>query len=139
MATLIPPEAVAVEVVATQPTDADNRFIAQLDREEGSSRPPVAYIVKVALKSVPEATAAGWALYVGDLRIPKYWAYVKGIYFKVFDAGFFAQHNGEKLRFSADGTEFLDTGLKLVAPRGSARQDSLHDTTSLPRQSEVLR
>ena len=140
MATTAPPEAVAVEVVATQPTDADNRFIAQLDREDGTSRPPVAYVVKVALKRVPGATAQGWALYVGDVRVPKYWAYAKGIYFKVFDAGFLEQHKGKKLRFSPDGTEFIDTGLKLAVPRGGAsKTKGTRDTASLPQQDEVLK
>jgi hypothetical protein len=36
-----------------------------------------------------------------------------GIYFKVFDPQFFQDHQGQSLRFSQNGTEFTDTGLKL--------------------------
>ena len=32
----------------------------------------VAYLVKVRLQSVPPAASAGWGLYVGDFRVPKY-------------------------------------------------------------------
>ena len=55
-----------------------------------ASPPPVAYVVKVKLKSKLPATSLGWALYVSDVRIPKYWEYEDGIYFTVVDPNFFA-------------------------------------------------
>jgi hypothetical protein len=131
-----PPNAAAVEVVATQPTEADTASIAQLSAEASKSLPPVAYLIKVRLEEMPPVTSEGWALYIGDFRVPKYWEYQKGIYFKVFDPAFFVDHQGEPLRFSQNGTEFVDTGLKLAAPRGSAARS---DENKLPLQSDVLK
>ena len=133
-----PPQAVAVEVVAAQPTDGDSALIAQLGADQAKPLPGVAYIVKLKLKTLPEATSEGWALYVDDLRIPKYWAWARGIYFKVFDPQFFKDHQGGALRFSQNGTEFIDTGLKLAVPRAGAKQ-SARTAARLPLQDEVLK
>jgi len=132
-----PPEAIAVEVVPAQATQADSALIAQLDAQLGTSLPGVAYIVKVQLKVMPEATSQGWALYIGDFRVPKYWAFRSGIYFKVFDPRFFEEHGGAKLRFSQDGTEFVDTGLKLGAPPAAHARG--RGAGQLPRQDDLLR
>jgi hypothetical protein len=133
-----PPKVVALEVVATQPTEADTKAIAHLSAQAGKSLPQVAYLVKVRLKKVPPATSHGWALYVNDFRIPKYWEYEHGIYFKVFDPQFFADHQGEQLRFSDNGTEFVDTGVKLTAPDSGAGKHTKR-ATYLPLQSEFLK
>jgi len=130
-----PPQAVAVEVVAARPTDADEALIARLSQEAGREMEQVAYLVKVRLQSVPPATSAGWALYVGGFRVPKYWQYEDGIYFKLYDPQFFTDHAGEPLRFSPDGTEFVETGLTLAAPEGPPPPTDVRD---LPRQSDVL-
>lgn len=132
------PQAVAVEVVAAQATEADSAMVAQLESSEGRSLPGVAYVVKVRLKALPEATSQGWALYVDKLRIPKYWAYRQGIYFKVFDPQFFIDHKGGKLRFSQNGTDFTDTGLKLVAPEALEKK-SARAAARLPLQDDVLK
>jgi len=131
------PQAVAVEVVAARATTADTAMVAQLESSEKKSLPGVAYIVKVRLKALPEAIGQGWALYVGTLRIPKYWTYPHGIYFKVFDPQFFADHQGGRLRFSQNGTQFVDTRLKLVAPRTPAKKSG-RAAERLPKQDEVL-
>lgn len=133
-----PPQAVAVEVIAAQATEADSAMVAQLSADAAKPLPGVAYVVKVQLKALPEATSQGWALYVDELRIPKYWAYSQGIYFKVFDPQFFADHKGGKLRFSQNGSDFTDTGLKLAAPRAPAKK-SARAATRLPLQDEVLK
>jgi hypothetical protein len=133
-----PPKATAVEVVATRPTEADSAAIAHLSARDSKSLPQVTYLVKVRFETMPEATSQGWALYVNDFRIPKYWAYKDGIYFKVFDQQFFRDHQGESLRFSQNGTDFIDTGLKLAAPDSSAKT-SVSDVTKLPRQDDVLK
>jgi hypothetical protein len=130
-----PPQAVAVEVVAAQPTAADRATIARLSRDTGRDLAPLAYLVKIRLQSVPAATASGWALYLDDFRVPKYWEYREGIYFKVFDPQFFTDHAGEALRFSANGTEFINTGLTLAAP-GVAPSPA--DTPDLPQQGDIL-
>src|SRR5260221_11868641 len=132
MAPSSPPKAVAVEVVATQPTEADSAAIAHLSARDRKSLPQAAYLVKVRLETLPQATSQGWALYVGDFRIPKYWAFKGGIYFKVFDPQFFADHQGQPLRFSQNGTEVIDAGVKLLAP-------GAHDVTSLPHQNDILK
>src|SRR5215467_2978718 len=89
------PQATGIEVVATQPTKADRATLAMFESTERKTLPGAAYIVKVRLKTLPEPTSRGFALYVGDLRIPKYWTYRQGIWFKVFDPQFFVEHKGD--------------------------------------------
>jgi hypothetical protein len=133
-----PPQAVAVETVAAQATEADIALIARLEAGLAKSLPKTAYIVKIKLKALPEATSQGWALYIEDLRIPKYWAYTEGIYFKVFDPQFFEDHQGGRLRFSQNGTEFTDTGLNLAVPQVDQKK-SAGAATRLPLQDHVLK
>ena len=133
-----PPKVTAVEVVPAQPTQADRDAIAHLSAQANRALPAAAYLVLINLKVIPPATAEGWALYVGDLRIPKYWEYKDGIYFKVFDPQFFAEHKGDRLRFSQDETKFIDTGLKLPAPATASKKASAK-ARKLPRQEDVLK
>ena len=112
-------------------------MVAQLESSQGRSLPGVAYVVRIRLKALPEATSHGWALYVDKLRIPKYWTYRQGIYFKVFDPQFFIDHKGGKLRFSQNGTSFTDTGLKLVAPKVPKKKSS-RAAARLPLQDDLL-
>ena len=132
-----PPKAVAVEVVAAQPTDADRAAIAHLSARDSKSLPQVTYLVKVRFATMPPETSQGWALYVKDFRIPKYWAYKDGVYFKVFDPQFFQDHQGQSLRFSQNGTDFTDTRLKLAAPHSDAKR-SAGKPAKLPFQDDVL-
>lgn len=129
-----PPQAVAVRTFATQPTDSDRAVIARLNQTTDRRLEPVAFLVTVQLAVVPAATSSGWALYLDDFRVPKYWEYRLGIYFKVYDPEFFADHVGERLRFSANGTEFVDTDLTLTAPESVAPDER----SVLPRQEEIL-
>ena len=131
-----PPRAIAVEAAASRPTDADNAAITRLSQAAGRDLPPVAYLVKIQLETVPEATSSGWALYVDNFRIPKYWEYKDGIYFKVYDPQFFRDHAGEALRFSPDGTEFIETGLVLAAPE--ILPSAATETPDLPQQRDIL-
>jgi hypothetical protein len=121
-----PPKVTGVEVVAARPSETDSAAIASLSAEMNRSLPQTSYIVNIKLESPPPSTGAGWALYVGDFRVPKYWQSEQGVYFKVFDPQFFEEHKGQKLRFSRDGIEFIDTGTKLPAakPAPSARDTS---------------
>jgi hypothetical protein len=146
MPTPVAPKAVAVEVVAAQPTDTDRAALADLSTRAGATLPPVAYIVKVRLRSIPPPTSRGWALYVDDVRISKYWQYKDGIYFKVLDPQFFVDHQGERLRFSLDGSEFVDTGLRLSRPTAPARASRGRKSArrpvaaaALPLQEDVLK
>jgi hypothetical protein len=132
-----PPHAVGVEIAATKPTEADRAAIAHLSATSGAALEPVAFLVMVGLDPIPPATSLGWALYVGDFRVPKYWQYRDGIYFKIFDPRFFDEHAGEALRFSQNGTDFVDTGL-VLQPSAVRRQLSASEMSDLPEQAAVL-
>jgi hypothetical protein len=131
------PKVVSVEVVAARPTESDRAMIARLSADAERPISDAAFIVKVGLAEIPPATSHGWALYLGDTRIPKYWEYPGGIYFKVLDEEFLAEHQRHKLRFSENGEDFIDTGVKLPAPSvtRAARGASIR---ALPEQSDVL-
>ena len=131
------PKVVSVEVVAAQPTETDKTMIAQLAAEAQRSLPERALIVKVRLRTIPPATGHGWALYVGKTRIPKYWEYPGGIYFKVLDEEFLSKHQGQALRFSENGTEFIETGVRLPGPRARRARRPVA-VGELPLQSDVL-
>ena len=145
-----PPKITAVEVVPAQPTEADSAAIAQLSAQLNRSLPQVVYVVKVQLKTKPPATSMAWRLYVNDELVPKYWEYDDGIYFTVLDPQFLADHKGQRLRFSLDGVEFHDTGLKLPAAtapaatsksRGKSRKGKTtkRKAEELPLQADVLK
>jgi hypothetical protein len=140
-----PPKISGVEVVAAQPTEADSAAIAHLSAETNRSLPQVAYVVKVPLKTKPPATSMAWALYVNDVLIPKYWEYKEGIYFTVLDPQFFADHKGKRLRFSQNGVDFHDTGMKLPAPTAPAvaskskSKAAKRKTARLPLQADILK
>lgn len=150
-----PPKITAVEVVAAQPTAADSAAIAHLSAQTNRSLSQVVYVVKVELSVKPPATSMAWALYVNDVLIPKYWEYKDGIYFTVIDPQFFADHKGKRLRFSQNGIDFYDTGIKLPAPAAPAARSTSKRTGTkskgaktkatstraarLPTQDEVLK
>jgi hypothetical protein len=139
-----PPKITAVEVVAAQPTEADSVAIAHLSAQTNKSLSQVVYVVKVRLKTKPPVTSMAWALYVDDVLIPKYWEYEDGIYFTVLDPQFFSDHKGKRLRFSQNGTDFHNTGMKLAAPpvvstpKGKAAR-SKGKAARLPLQADVLK
>ena len=132
-----PPKVISAAVVATQPTDADTPMLARLSSELNRRLPATAFIVKIRLEKIPEATGDGWALYVGDTRIPKYWAYPGGVYFKVLDQTFLADHQGEPLRFSHNDKDFVNTGVNLPGPE-VARSSARTGARRLPLQSDAL-
>jgi len=142
-----PPKVIAVEVVPTQPTQADRKAIDYLSAQTTKSLPQITYVVKIRFQTMPPATSHGWALYVDGFRIPKYWEYKNGIYFKVFDPQFFADHQGQLLRFSQNGSDFVETGKKLAPlssqkgkskTKSKSKAKSETDATTLPLQSEIL-
>jgi len=138
----VPPKITGVEVIAAQPTEADSAAIAHLSAQLNRSLPQVVYVVKVPLKTKPPATSMAWALYVNDVLIPKYWEYEKGIYFTVLDPQFFADHKGKRLRFSQNGVDFHDTGIKLPAPAAASKSKgkaTKGKTVRLPLQADVLK
>ena len=140
-----PPKITAVEVVAAQPTEADSAAIAHLSAESNRALPQVVNVVKVRIKTKPPATSMAWGLYVNDVLIPKYWEYEDGIYFTVLDPQFFADHKGKRLRFSQNGVDFHDTGMKLPGPTAPATASkskgkaTKSKTARLPLQADVLK
>jgi len=132
-----PPKIETVEVIAAQPTEAERAAIARLSAESKRALPQVAYVVKVRLKAKPPATSMAWALYVNDMLIPKYWEYAEGIYFTVLDPQFLADYKGKRLRFSLNGVDFHDTGMKL--PAAPAPSKSKGKAARLPLQADVLK
>jgi hypothetical protein len=140
-----PPKITAVEVIAAQPTEADSAAIAHLSAESNRPLPQVVNVVKVRLQTKLPATSMAWALYVNDLLIPKYWEYKEGIYFTVLDPQFFADHKGKRLRFSQNGVDFHDTGVKLPAPAAPAAASKSKSKAAkskkarLPLQADVLK
>jgi hypothetical protein len=140
-----PPKITGIEVIAAQPTEADRAAIAHLSTQSNRSLPQVVHVVKVRLQTKPPATSMAWALYVNDVLIPKYWEYDEGIYFTVLDPQFFADHKGKRLRFSQNGVDFQDTGMKLPAPTAPAtaskskRKSAKGKTAQLPLQADVLK
>jgi len=126
-----PPKVAAVEVIAAQPTETDRAAVAHM----GAAEPKAVYVVKVKLKAKPPVTSMAWALYVNNELVSKYWEYAYGIYFTVSDPQFFTRHRGKQLRFSQNGTDFFDTGVKL-APAPSVAES---DAVALPLQADVLK
>jgi hypothetical protein len=135
----VPPKIAAVQVVAAKPTDADRAAIART-KQTGLQ---AVYVVKVKLKEKPPVTSMAWGLYVGDVLIPKYWEYADGIYFTVLDPQFFADHKGKQLRFSHDGIEFFNTGVKLAtlpkAETSESKAKGKPKAATLPSQADVLK
>jgi hypothetical protein len=134
-----PPKISAVEVVAAQPTEADSVAIARLSAETSRSLPKVPYTVKVQIKPKPPVTSMAWALYVNGVLIPKYWEYEDGIYFTVLDPQFFSDHRGEPLRFSQNGIDFFDTGMKLPAPTPPAAARSTKTKAAKSAKAKAAR
>ena len=136
-----PPRAVSVEVVAAQPTETDRAAMTSLRSagQLGHTGGDAAYVVKVKLADMPPATGHGWTLFVDEERIPKYWGYAAGIYFKVFDAQFFVRHKNAKLHFEGDDGARFDTGLKLAAPPAAEESPARRKRGALPLQDDVLK
>src|SRR5262245_58409624 len=137
-----PPKITGVEIIAAQLTEADRAAIAHLSAQSNMSLPQVVHVVKVRLQTKPPATLMAWALYVNDVLIPKYWEYDEGIYFTVLDPQFFADHKGKRLRFSQNGVDFYDSGVKLPAPAAPSKSKSKgakSKAARLPLQADVLK
>ena len=125
-----PPKIAKVEVIAAQPTETDRAAVAQMGVKEA---PEAVYVVRVRLKAKPPVMSMAWALYVDNELVPKYWETTDGMYFTVLDPQFFTRHKGKPLRFSLNGIDFVNTGVKLTAAPKSAAAGKL------PLQSDVLK
>lgn len=134
-----PPKALSVQIVMAEPTESDSAMIAQFKAQEDKSLDLAAYLVMLKLERKPEPTGAGWALFVGNERIPKYTEYRYGVYFKVLDPDFLREHQGKPLRFSQNEVDFFDTGLKLAMPKAQPKTAASRAVAKLPRQDELLK
>jgi hypothetical protein len=130
----------AIEVRAAQPKAADTRKIQFIAETRDASLEEIAYIVKLYVEDVERFyTSLGYRLFVGDYEIKKYAGFKNGIYFKVYDPDFLAQHAGEKVQFTIDGVEFVDTGVTF--PEYSTDAEIAFEAgaaAGLPTQEQVL-
>jgi hypothetical protein len=130
----------SIEVRAAQPKAADSRKVRHLADAGARAAEDVVYIVKLYMDDVePLSTSRGYRLYVGDVEVGKYAAFKNGLYFKVHAPAFLTENAGEDVRFTADGLEFIDTGIRLPdvsADVGAA--PSAPGAPPLPTQEEVL-
>ena len=133
------PAVSAVEVVATQPTEADLRSLENMRLTKDSQIRNVTYIIKLELENLPEISSLGFNVYVGEFRVRKYSGCRGGIYFKIYDPRFFSEHAGENIRFSIDGITFQDSGQRLPAVDDMSSLTLVEsDLSSLPTQEQVL-
>jgi hypothetical protein len=130
----------AIEVRAAQPKAADTRKIRYVAETRDVSLEDIAYVVKLYVEDVERFyTSLGYRLFVGDHEITKYAGFKNGIYFKVYDPGFLAQHAGDKVQFTTDGVEFVDTGVTF--PEFSVDAEFAVEAglaAGLPTQEQVL-
>jgi hypothetical protein len=134
------PEVTNLQVVATQPKSADLRNIEFMQATENTTLDRITYIVKINLSNKPQVTSRGFSIYLGDYRINKYSEFPGGIYFKVYNPRFFAEHTGKKLLFSTSGMTFHDSGYQLPSRAENARESfMIENLNALPTQEEVLR
>src|SRR4051812_42507056 len=92
------PEVDAVRVVAAEPDRADRRALSHLRSAKARPIDDVVYIVKIYTKRKIASAGRGFALYVGDVPIPKYWRFAGGIYFTAHDPDFVAGLAGKEIR-----------------------------------------
>jgi hypothetical protein len=136
------PTIAAVDVIASRPKPADLRNIEHIATTEGISLEAVAYVVKITLSRATPVTSHGFELYLGEYRVRKYWAFPRGVYFKVFNPRFFAKHGGEQIRFGLAG-RFEETGFRLprLPDRPPVRRGQPKEAAApgrLPSQEDVL-
>ncbi|WP_089718997.1 hypothetical protein [Candidatus Entotheonella palauensis] len=142
-------------VTAVRPERADRRRLDHLRSTSNTAVEDHYFIVKLYLESQLPAIADAIRLYVGQEEIPKYNGFIGGLYFRVYDPGFFEQHSGEAIYVSFDGSTRIDTGVvlprrpagqarrtaaTLPGPRIAALENPLDDSaeSGLPTKSEVL-
>ena len=89
-------------------------------------------------KSTDEGPASDGWVELASNEFPVDGTRLAQIYFKVFDPQFFVDHQGHSLRFFLNGTEFIDTGLKLGLPKPHG-QEAATDVPMLPLQAEALK
>ncbi|HKU78192.1 MAG TPA: hypothetical protein VJR02_30055 [Pyrinomonadaceae bacterium] len=134
-----PPKITGIDIEAAKPNEADSEKIARISADTNRSLPQVAQVVRVRLSAKPPATSMAWRLYVDDVLIPKYWEYEDGIYFTVLDPQFFSDHTGEPLRFSQDGVDFFETGVKLPAPTEAVADLGLRRQAAKPSKRKATK
>jgi hypothetical protein len=130
------PNFTKVEIVMVQPEAADHRKIAHIRATSNPAIQPVLYLVKVYLEKPLPATGSGYALYLGEERIPKYTEFPGGIYFDVHDPIILERHRGEPIRFRTDMQEFVKSTANLPAIPVSTLDAS--GQASLPTKSDAL-
>ena len=121
--------------MATQPTGRQPRRVPASARRR-RARAPVAYVIKIRLETMPPATRRVGRCTSDDFRIPKYWEYQEGIYFKMSIPSSSRTTRRTTALLSRAGTEFIETGLTLSRP--DVVPESVTADTELPTQREAL-
>lgn len=142
----------SVQVSAVRPGPADSR---QLDFLRATRAVPVEdhyFIVKLYLEGPFPRRAEAPRLFVGDEEVTKYHGFPGGVFFKVYDPGFFDRHQDQPISFFVDNDR-VDSGVKMPGrqvPQARARPlsevgqptDSSTGASAealLPTKTEVLR
>lgn len=133
------PDVSNIEVVATQPKPADFRSIQYIQSTENTTFDNVTYVVKIYLQNKLPAMSFGVQMYLDDYCVREYSGFKGGIYLKVNNPRFFAEHAGKQIRFSVDGETFYDTGIRLPnLAEGGRRGLTNAEVEALPTQEEAL-
>jgi hypothetical protein len=132
-----PIKATSVELVAVQPERSDAERLQILRDTQDAPVKPYYYLVKVYLDKKPPVRSEAADLYVGNEPISKYWGFVGGLYFKVYDLGFLDSHAGETLQMSLDGITREDLGA-ILPPIPEQVMDEALKVSDLPTKQEAL-
>jgi hypothetical protein len=137
--------ATSIQVAAVRPEPADSRRLEFLRNDRGVPAEDHYFIVKLFLARPLPRVAEATRLFVGDEEVAKYHGFAGGIFFKVYDPGFFDRHEGQPISFSLDDVR-VDTGVKMPgrpAPPTAAAATEDSSTAAagprLPTKAEVLR
>jgi hypothetical protein len=107
-----PPKVSSVQIMPVQPEPADEARIAFLRANRNLPLEDVLYLAKIYLEGELPVEGEGYALYVGDEWIRKYWGFNGGIFFNVYDPRFVEEHAGQAIRFTRDHKSFIDAGVQ---------------------------
>jgi len=113
------PAVTGVEIVPFRPREVDEIYLANISKTQGVKLPPVAYVVKIVLDTLPQFGAAGMDVAVGDEVIRRYGTFARGIFLLVHDPDFLRRHADDPIRFIHENDAAPhDTGARL--PRDAA-------------------
>jgi len=132
------PQLKSAEAVAVLPERADTARLEYIHRGMNEPPPRAMFVVKLYLQEHLPATGQGFALYIDNEWIRKYFAFIGGIFFNVYTLDFFTKHAGAMIRFTSDHETFQDSGVRLPALAGNADAALQADSSALPTKRQAL-